>query len=84
MFYKFMKGIAPPLIDNITNRNSNIHNYQTRQHNRLHIPVCRTTMMSRTFRHKGVQTWNNLIDNVDSNCTFPSYKKKLKYYLLGN
>ena len=82
LMFKVMGGVVPTILSDMFPANYEIHNYLTRQQHMLHVPICRTTLMARTFQHKGVQSWNYFHDKVDGNCNFHTYKKRLKHFLL--
>ena len=81
--FKVMKGLVPPVLSDMFTTNVNIHNHLTRQRRRLHVPVSRTNIMKKTFRHTGVYTWNKFKDVIDTQSSFSTYKKNLKEYLLS-
>ena len=81
--YKYMKGITPSVMDGMFSINRNIHSHMTRQRNQLHVPVSRTTLRKRTFRHRGVEIWNLISEKIDTQCGFSSFKRQLKLYLIN-
>lgn len=83
LMFKIMKGIAPSVLNDMFTTNINIHQHLTRQSHKLHIPVARTNLMKRTFRHRGVFIWNSMMEKINAECSFTSYKKRLKSYLLN-
>ena len=83
LMFKIMKGTVPPVLNYMFNYNLNVHGHNTRQSRKLHIPLARTELMKRTFRHKGVNVWNTVLDKVDCNCSFYCFKKRLKAHLLS-
>ena len=82
LMFKVKKGLTPNCLNDLFIENNQLHHYLTRQRNALHVPICRTDLMTRTFRHKGVQLWNTFIDKLDNNCSFALYKRRLKHYLM--
>lgn len=83
LMFKIMNKIIPPVLNDMFTVNMNVHGHLTRQRERLHVPVARTNLMKRSFRHKGVQIWNELKDKVNSQCSFQVYKRNIRKYLLN-
>ena len=66
------------------NKNSNIHQYNTRQSNLLHVPCCRTELGKRSFRYKAVTIWNVIFENISVDIEIGTFKRHLKSYILSN
>ena len=82
MMFKFVKGSIPEGLGDMFLRNADVHNYPTRHRNQLRIPVGRSSMVQRSFRHKGVCIWNDIAQEVDHQCSLAVFKHKVKDYLL--
>ena len=80
--YKFVNDMLPTAINELYVKNNEIHNYETRHSNHLHLPKGTHT---KNFVYKSVQIWNELIIiGIDDSVSLPVFKKKLKMYLLHN
>jgi hypothetical protein len=63
--------------------NSDIHQYNTRQKNNLHIPNCRTSTKQNTISFQGPKLWNSLPMDVRSSPSIMIFKRKVRKYLLN-
>ena len=64
--------------------NQDVHNYNTRHHNLLHVPVARTELVYKTFKYRGVHIWNEILLHVNVNVSFVSFKKLLYQHIFNN
>ena len=65
-------------------RNEDMHNYFTRQSDKLHVPVCKLSAVYRTMKYEGVSFWNFMSTKINKNCIMNTYKHNLKTYLISN
>ena len=79
-----MKGLLPDSFIEMFIRNNNVSVQNTRQSNYLRTPSCRTAMIQKTVRYKGVIGWNSIVKKLDNFCSLHSFKRRLKHYLLQN
>ena len=79
--YKFHHKTLPRIFD-IFQRNSEIHQHNTRQSEMLHMPKPKTEHGKRSFRYQGVNIWNDVFENLNVNIKIGTFKKNLKNYLL--
>ena len=77
--YKFYHGKLSQIF-NIFQRNSEIHDHDTRQ--LLHLPKPKTEYGKRSFRYQAVQIWNELYNHIRVDIKIGTFKKKMKSYLL--
>ena len=56
MVFKCLDGLAPPYLCHKFKTRSEVHNCNTRNRDRLHIPPCRTAAGQRAFTFKGPKT----------------------------
>ena len=82
--FKFVKGLLPDIFNEMFIRNNNVSVQNTRQSNYLRTPSCRTAMIQKTVRYKGVIGWNSIVKKLDNFCSLHSFKRRLKHYLLQN
>ena len=81
--FKVFHECVPAVFSELFTFNHDIHSYETRQAQKLHVPIARTNYMSRCISVKGVQIWNKLHDHVNYNCSLLTYKVKLKIFLIA-
>ena len=62
MVFKCLNGLAPPYLCQKFKTRSEVHNCNTRNRDRLHIPLCRTAAGQRAFTFRGQKLWNSLPD----------------------
>ena len=82
--FKFFKGSLPNIFNQMFTRNEDLHNYFTRQSNKLHVPVSKLSAVYRTMKYKGVSFWNVMSTKINNNCKINTYKHNLKTYLISN
>ena len=82
--FKFHQIKLPPIFFTFFTRNDSIHSYPTRQQYKLHVPLPTTPLSSRCIRNTGVVLYNYFLDVLDMNCSYYTYKKNLKRYILSN
>ena len=78
--YKYFKNLLEFFNDSFT-QNNEIHHYNTRNANKLHVRYRRTNYTKHTISNKKVITWNILLDNKIANIMSYSTLKKIKNIL---
>ena len=81
---KYHNSLVTQVMHNIFVRNTAVHNYSTRQHNILHVPLARTDMAARNIRVTGVKLYNHFIGVLDWEMTYLCFKANLKRFILQN
>ena len=79
--FKYHKTELPDIFNDFYTRNSNIHGHITRQSNYFHTIGAKTTSRNNAIRVSGVRIYNYFYDRIDMDCSFVTYKHKLKYHL---
>ena len=64
--------------------NSQIHNYNTRSKQLLHIPPVRTNYRHFSIRYQGPTLFNSLSNEMKQNASYHIFTKKLKGQLISN
>ncbi|MFZ2540057.1 MAG: reverse transcriptase family protein [Oscillospiraceae bacterium] len=64
------------------NINSDIHCYNTRQKNNMHIPICRTSTRRNTIAYQGPKLWNTLPEDMRSSPSINIFQNKVKKLLM--
>ena len=81
--YKHSHHWLSSIFDMFT-KNSDIHQYYTRQSELLHIPIFNTEIGKRSFRAQATTIWNHIYTNVESlDIKIGTFKKHLKIFLLN-
>ena len=80
--YKYHHGWLSQIFD-MFKRNSEVHNYSTRQIQLLHPPKPKTEFGKRSFRYQAVLIWNLVYHHLNVNIKIGTFKKNLKRYLLS-
>jgi hypothetical protein len=57
-----MNGPAPPYLCELFNKRVELHERVTRNRELLHIPLCKTVSVQRSFRFRAVRLWNTSLD----------------------
>ena len=82
MVFKCLNGLAPPYLCQKFKTRSEVHNCNTRNRDRLHIPLCRTAAGQRAFTFRGQRLWNSLPDEFQSITNLDVFKVKIKQHFL--
>ena len=77
--FKYENGLLPPVITDLYLRNNEIHNYETRNCNRLSIAAG-----TETFSHVSVRIWNALTSKINVNTSISKCKILLKSFFRDN
>ena len=65
-------------------KNRSVHNYNTRNKNKLRPTVAKHAYRDRDFRLVGVHVWNYIAANLKMDTYFSTFKKALKMYSIRN
>ena len=82
MVFKCLNGIVPPYLCEKLKTRSEVHNCNTRNRDRLHIPLCRTAAGQRAFTFRGQKLLNSLPDEFQSITNLDVFKTKIKQHFL--
>ena len=82
MVFKCLNVLAPPYLCQKFKTRSEVHNCNTRNRDRLHIPLCRTAAGQRAFTFRGQRLWNSLPDEFQSITNSDVFKVKIKQHFL--
>ena len=82
MMFRCYNKELPKVITNLFVRNEEVHQYNTRRKACLCVPNAKLNCLCQSFRIKGVHWWNFFLEKVDSKCSLPSFKRKIKEYIL--
>ena len=84
IMFKVYHKITPVVFSNLFIRNTDIHDYETRQADQFHVPHARTNYMLNAISVKGVKVWNEVSTKVNFDCSYLSFKFALKKYIFNN
>ena len=82
--FNYNNELLPEIFRDFFVGNSSIHDHFTRQVDNLHVPIFRLSQSYRTVRCFGVKTFNYFLTRIRMNCTYCTYKRHLKHYLINN
>ena len=74
--FEFHHAKLPSILNSFFTRNDVVHDYSTRQHSKLHVPLCKTYLASTCVRNTGVTIYNHFYDLISLNSSYCSYRKK--------
>ena len=80
--FKYHRGDCPSSLDYMFIQNTFIHNYSTRQKYNYHVPHFRLSICLGNIRYKGVVIWNKVRENINTECSYITFKSRLKHCLL--
>ena len=78
MVLKCLNRLAPPYLCQKFKTRSEVHNCNTRNRDRLHIPLCRTAAGQRAVTFRGQKLWNSLPDEFQSITNLDIFKVKIE------
>ena len=82
--FKISNNLLPAVISEMFSKNADVHHYNTRQRENLHVPLCKSQAMSRTIKYQGVVLWNLFKSKLKcNNCKLSVFKGSLKLFLLS-
>ena len=84
IMFKHHHGKLPTIFDSFFTRNNEVHSYDTRQSNNLHVPKQKTVRSAQLIRSAGVALYNHFVTRLNFGVTFSTFKKNVKGYLLKN
>ena len=82
--FKYANDYVPDCIKDLFCINSEIHNYNTRQCDKLHMPKSNLSVMLHCWRSRCVKMWNVISDVIEFHCSICCFKRNLKKYLIDN
>ena len=59
--FKIYQNDAPCILQEFFTKNNEIHEYDTRSANYLHVPKCITSLTALGIRYQGVVVWNKIL-----------------------
>ena len=84
LMFKIAKHTVPISISRLYQLNSDVHNYNTMQAHHIHSFKGKNELIYRTFKFQSVYIWNSILQNVNINVSFSTFKHLLKRFLLNN
>jgi hypothetical protein len=81
--YKFNHNQLPDIFASFFHKNTAFHTYQTRNANKLRVPLLKTAVASKFIKKTGVGFWNELEDTITGSLKIGAFKSHLKKYLLS-
>jgi len=79
--FKFVKRKLPTVANLLFKWNYEVNQRTTRNDNKLYVPICRTTLYHNSIKFQGVELYNKLVDNFNTNCALNTMKNTLKKLL---
>ena len=80
--FKLKQNLLPTYFNSMFTCNRQVHSYNTRISHNFHLRNPKTTLSSRSIRHKGPDIWHSLSSEVKQCTLLSSFKKKLKNHLI--
>ena len=82
--YKYEYCIIPVVLQYLfTKKNSSVHEYNTRNRNKLRPAIAKHVYRDKDFRFIPVHVWNYISENISIDVSFPTFKKSLKLFILS-
>lgn len=83
VIYKILRGELPSWLFSFDTVGQ-VRGVETRQVNDLFVPRANTTIGSKAIDIRGPLYWNALPCNVKEACSFPTFKKRMKHYIMSS
>ena len=81
--YKYEYSIIPVALQYLFSKNSSVHEYNTRNRNKLRPAIAKHVYRDKDFRFVSVHVWNYISKNISIDVSFPSFKKSLKLFIFS-
>lgn len=84
VMYKYNNNLVPSGFRDLFTHNHEVHHYNTRSNNKLHLPRGKHSQIYKNFTFVSTHVWNRIISNIDINVSLMSYKYNLRCYIALN
>ena len=81
--YKYEYSIITVALQYLFSKNSSVHEYNTRNRNKLRPAIAKHVYRDKDFRFVSVHVWNYISKNISIDVSFPSFKKSLKLFIFS-
>ena len=81
--FRFYSGILPKSVQGIFTRKTLTDTIITRQVYSLCVPLCKSQIACNSVRCMGVKLWNEYCNKCNLHCSYHSFKKDLRKYMLS-
>ena len=81
--YKFKNSLLPNTFDKFFTTNQEHHRYPTRTATQFRPPRVKTKLADNFITKAGVNIWNELSANIETDIKIGTFKSRLKSYLVG-
>ena len=78
IMYKACNSMLPVNVQAQFIKNKEVHNYGTRNREKLHVKNVKSNVKNISVNNKGVKLWNNLDEQIRSSVSINLFKKRLK------
>ena len=82
--YKHHQKTLPEVFSHFFKMNNTVHDHYTRQEKHFHVPLYKSLQKSKCLRCSGVKINNYMVEHMNYNCSYVSFKYVLKKHLLRN
>ena len=82
--YKLHHNKVPLIFQSYFKSNYEIHNFNTRNRDKLRRPTWKHEIMKQSIRLKGVTIWNNVKSSMVVETSYNSYKSNLRKIILSH
>ena len=82
--FKNNLGYISKAVKSLFTTNSDIHQYNTRNRDKMRSAYGKHEFMYSNFRFVGIHIWNYILDHLDINVTLPKFKKTFKTHILAD
>jgi len=84
--FQYHHGLLPEdmFINIFFQTNESVHEYNTRHAMDLHVKTTKTKLAENTICIQGALLWNSLPNLIKNCCSVSSFKRALKYHLIGS
>lgn len=79
--YRVENGLLPEYLESLVRRNSDVHQYLTRQANQFHLEPVRTSKGLKSVFNNGIATYNAVPDDIKHVRTVGMFREKIGIWL---
>ena len=80
--YNTINSNVPTLFENFFRQNNNIHRYETRISQNLHLTKCKSNVRKFSVRINGAMVWNSLPEDLKQSHSLLIFKKRLRKHII--
>ncbi len=82
--FKYENVFLPNVFDDLFSKHSDIHSLNTRQKDKLRLPLVKRAFCQKSVTYLGIKLWNDIDDNIKRATTVNQFRSMYKKHLMNN